>query len=90
MNDDCLIGRQGDLVAQQVADSMVVLDVETGALYQLNPTAALIWAAIEIPLSLGAIVEKMARRFDAELPMIRRDVVAMLELLADEGIVSIT
>jgi hypothetical protein len=89
MNDDCLVRRQGDLIAQQTAQGMVVLDVATGALYGLNLTAALIWATIEASMTPNAIVEEMERHFDAELPIIRRDVVAMLDILVDQGIISI-
>jgi Coenzyme PQQ synthesis protein D (PqqD) len=89
MNDDSLIMRRGDLVASATDDGAVVLDVATGALYGLNATAALIWAAIEQPTALRAIVRDLGTRFEAEEATIRQDVVAALIILMEQGIVAI-
>ena len=89
MNDDSLIARRGDLVASIAAEGAVVLDVATGALYGLNATAALVWAAIEQPTPLRAIVSGLAGRFDADEATIRHDVTATLTILIDQGIVAI-
>jgi hypothetical protein len=89
MNDDSLIMRSGELIDSITDDGAVVLNVETGVLYGLNATAAMIWKAIEQPTVFREIARDLCARFEAEETTIRRDVTAMLAILVQQGIIAI-
>ena len=67
----------------------VVLDVEEGVYYGLNPVGAYIWELIQTPQSIGELVDALLNRYEVEESQCRRDVDAILRKLLDEGMVTV-
>ena len=52
--DSDIAARAENKVAAQIGDEAVILDIESGYYFQLNPTAARIWALLEAPISVAS------------------------------------
>jgi hypothetical protein len=66
----------------------VVCDIETGEIFEMNPTAALIWTLCGDQYEVDGIVERVQMVYPNEEPSrIRRDVEEALQLLMRHGIV---
>jgi hypothetical protein len=79
-----------DVVARQVGEEMVLLDLESGTYYTLNEVGAVVWRKLGAGETLDAIVDAIVTEFDAEAPAVRDDVARLVadlrshRLLLDE------
>jgi hypothetical protein len=79
--------RRGDVMSAVIDDELVMMSVEDGKYFNLNPVAAHIWRLIEIPQSLDAIVAALVIAYDAPETAIRAEVTDFLERLGRENMV---
>lgn len=56
--------RTKDLEIQEVADELLIYDLENDRVHRLNPAAALVWLRCDGKKTLERTVELLARRFD--------------------------
>ncbi len=64
---------------------MVLLQHPQGTCYALNEVGARVWELLATHHTLEALVEALAREYDAPRDAIRQDVAAFLEQLYREG-----
>ncbi len=75
------------LLMQKVADEMVLLDLDGGLYYGLDPVATRMFElACELPDAAG-IVSRLAKEYDAPPSVLRDDLEALLEEMAAAGLV---
>jgi hypothetical protein len=67
----------------------LVVDVSGGTLYPLNSVAARIWELCDGARSMEQIVRELAREFDAEEDVIRRDAERFIDDLTAARLVEI-
>ena len=66
----------------------VVCDIESGEIFEMNPTAALIWTLCGDQYGVDGIIERVQRVYTNEEPnRIKRDVEETLKLLMSYGII---
>jgi hypothetical protein len=82
--------RTGKPFASQIADSLLLCDLETGDLLSLNTTARAIWEAIAEPATIATICEVLQRRFSVDEAECLRDVTAALSEFERRGFVRLT
>lgn len=87
--------RQGnrELVTRRIADETIIVPVvggvgELDAIFTLNEVGSHIWALIQTPIAIDAIVDDLARTFDAPVDQLERDVVEFLGQLAAAGLIA--
>lgn len=66
----------------------VLLDLDTGAYYDLNRVAVEIWSALETPRTLEALLDDLRRRFPDAPPTLDEDVRDFLHELLERGLVT--
>ena len=67
-------------VSWRVLDSeAVVLDVDTGYYYTLNPTATFVWEMVVQGLSLSEIATEMVEKYDVDEAQAREDIEEQLQ-----------
>jgi hypothetical protein len=79
-----------DQIAATVDREVVILSVERGSYYGLDEIGSEIWEKLSSPVRVDTLCDLLAASYDAERGTIERDVLALLERLAAEGLVSIT
>jgi hypothetical protein len=68
-------------------DGTVVLDVETGKMFRLNPVGAQILRLLEQGTPIGQIEEVISREYNVEFETVREDVRHFFTALAACGLV---
>jgi hypothetical protein len=61
---DSWVVRSPEPVAAEVGDGLVMLSVEEGKYFSLNPTAAAIWRRLESPMRIGELCDQIVEEFD--------------------------
>jgi hypothetical protein len=82
-----------ELVTRRIADETIIVPVvggvgELDTIFTLNDVGSHIWALIQAPTTVHAIVDDVARTFDAPADRVERDVVEFLEQLAAAGLIA--
>lgn len=75
-----------------LGDETVVLNVDAGAYYELDPVGSFVWALLrgEQPVAVGDIEEKIRQTFDVDAATCHRDLVPFLIQLLDEHLIQAT
>ena len=75
-----------DVVARTVADEMILLDLETGTYFTLNPVGAAIWKHIENGDDRAAAIAAVVEQFEVDLETAAADFDEYVEALTAEGL----
>lgn len=85
-----MIARNEALVAAQVGDQAMLMDLDSGAMFQLNRTGARIWSLVETPCKLADLVVALERSFPGGGDTLRDDVVAFVAQMRETGLLEIS
>ena len=80
IDDTMMVSRRENMIAADVGDEAVILDIQSGYFFQLNRTAALVWALLESSIAAGELCAKMAEAHSVDPALCRDDV---MEFIAD-------
>ncbi|MES2045406.1 MAG: PqqD family protein [Pseudomonadota bacterium] len=89
IEDTMMVTRHQDMIAADVGDEAVILDVQSGYFFQLNPTAARIWTLLESQISAGELCAKMADSYSVDPALCRDDVMDFIADMRDRGLILI-
>ncbi|MDH7972653.1 PqqD family protein [Sphingomonas sp. AR_OL41] len=90
LDGDSMIARRATLIAAQIEEQAMLMDLESGAMFQLNRTAARIWDLVEAPRTLADLVATLAQRFPDAGDTLRDDVAAFVAQMRDTGLLEIS
>lgn len=79
-------GNSSNIIWSVVEDEAVMLDVESGHHYSLNPVATEIWRCLHDGLSVPGIVATLADKYGVEEGTVRPDVDDLIEELRAAGL----
>ncbi len=83
------ISRASGFVTAPVNSELMMLNVEEGAYYSLDPIAAEIWGLIESPAAVQDIVAALQTRYAVSLEECQADVLSFLEKLYKDRMIQI-
>lgn len=89
MDDHTLITRRADAMATDIDDATVILSLPSNCYVSLDAVGQRIWALLDQPLRLDALVEQLQDRFEGDQGAIRRDVEQFLRELETDGLVTL-
>jgi hypothetical protein len=75
-----------DVVARQVSDGMVLLDLDSGTYFTLNEVGALIWRKLEAGNDLEAVANAILAEFDVDEATVRGDIAGLVAELRSHGL----
>jgi len=80
-------------VSRAIAGETLIVPVrgrvgDLASIYQLNPTASLIWDALARPLTLRDLANLMASEFEVEAQQAENDVAGFVEQMRAAGLVA--
>ncbi len=80
--------RDSGVLTKQVADEMVIVDMQKGIYHGLNPVGALIWDELDGEQSLSDIATGLMEQYpDVERATIEADMLALMQALLDNDLV---
>ena len=89
MDDHTLITRRSDAMATDIDDATVILSLPSNCYVSLDAVGQRIWALLDQPLRLDALVEHLQDRFEGDRGAIRQDVEQFLRELESDGLVTL-
>jgi hypothetical protein len=76
-----------DYVYCNVEDEMVLLGMEDGIYYGLNPVGAFIWEQIKEPKTVDEVRDAILEEYDVEKIQCEKDLMELLRELTEKGLV---
>jgi len=86
---DSVISRAEGFTTAPVHEELMMLNVEQGAYYSLDPIAAAIWTMIGKPAAVQDLVERLQQRYEVSAEQCQADVQAFLEEMHKNGMILI-
>jgi hypothetical protein len=77
------------VVARQVGDETVILDLASGTYFGLDPVGARIWQLIETGKSLAQVCDQMVEEYDVAREVLEQDALALARDLVDRKLISV-
>ena len=82
-----IVQRRLDALGADVGGEVVLMSVERGKYYGLDEIGSNIWRRIEQPVDVASLCAALQAEYDADAAALEHDVIALLERLADQGLV---
>lgn len=86
---DTLVVAARDQVSCDLAGEAAILRLSTGIYYSLDPVGARIWTLLQRPVTTAAIRDTILREYDVTIERCERDLIDLLDHLADEGLIDV-
>jgi len=84
-----LVSQIDDIAACDIDDEKVMMSIERGQYYGLDPVGSRVWELIEEPVKVSALIDELLLRYDVDRETCEQDVLAFLEELYEDGLVRV-
>lgn len=74
-------------VSSQVGSEVVILELNEGMYFGLNPVGARIWQLLASPQSLDELCRSISLEFAVEADACRPDILTLLDQMVDHGLI---
>ena len=78
-----------DQVSSDLEGEVAILNLKAGVYYGLDDVGARIWTLLQEPKTVSEIRDVILQEYDVEAERCERDLLALLQRLADEGLVEV-
>lgn len=78
-----------DQIAAPVGTEVVVMSIARGQYYELKGVAGDIWQRLERPIAVGDLCDRLSETYEADQAQIETEVLAFLNEMLDEAIVTV-
>jgi len=85
--DSQMLQRLPDMVFSHIDDEVVMMSIETGEYFGLNPVASRIWELLEKPHTFRRLIDLLMLEFDIDEPTCQNDVMNFLNQLMGKRLV---
>ncbi len=89
ISHDSVVVVSSDSISSDLADEAAILNLKSGQYYGLDAVGASIWRLIQEPHTVAQIEAALLLEYDVEASHCAVDVLALVEVLADEGLVDV-
>jgi hypothetical protein len=83
---EAALRRAEEIIARPVDDGALLVHLESGKVWHLNPTGAQLWALIDGQRTLRDIGQQIATTYSIAVEAVERDVLSVAETLIAEGL----
>lgn len=87
MDSSTNLTRNDNIVFTELDNTIVMMDVDEGHYYELDPIAARIWELIEDGSTVGKVCDALVEQYDVDPQACQQDTLEFLELATERGIV---
>ncbi|MCX6307170.1 MAG: lasso peptide biosynthesis PqqD family chaperone [Bacteroidetes bacterium] len=82
-----VISKNASIISSKMDDEVVMMNIEKGNYYGLNPVAAEIWEMLTEPMTVQAICDRLMEEFDVDQDTCQNEVIAYVEKLFNESLI---
>lgn len=82
--------RNQETISGQIDDEIVMVDIEKGSYFALNPVATRIWELLEHPLTLDSLCHQLLTEYDVSPEQCRIDVTEHIAEMETQGLIETT
>jgi hypothetical protein len=86
-NLNSVISKNPAIISSKMDDEVVMMSIEKGNYYGLNPVAAEIWEMVTEPLTVQSICDKLMDAFEVSQEQCYNEVLVFIEKLGNEGLI---
>lgn len=86
---DSVVSQIEDIVASDIDDEKVMMSIERGSYYGLDPVGSRVWELIDGPVRVSELIDGLLLKYDVDRETCERDVLAFLEELRENGVVRV-
>ena len=79
----------GDQVSSDLKGEVAILNLKAGVYYGLDGVGARIWTLLQEPKTVSEIRDVLLQEYDVEAERCKRDLLALLQRLVNEGLVEV-
>ncbi|MBE2268852.1 MAG: lasso peptide biosynthesis PqqD family chaperone [Anaerolinea sp.] len=76
-------------ISTDMSDETVILNLQNGVYYGLDPVGTFIWKLIQEPNDVRAIRDAVLNEYDVEAERCEQDIVNLLQELLEQGLVEV-
>ncbi len=76
-------------VSSDLGGEVAILDLTVGTYYGLDEVGARVWELIQQPAAVSSVQAAIIGEYDVEPERAKRDVLALLQRLAEEGLIEV-
>jgi hypothetical protein len=87
-NDSIIVAVEGQ-VSSDLGGEVAILDLKVGVYYGLDEVGARVWELIQEPRAVGDVRDVLIEEYDVEPERCERDLFALLERLAEQGLIEV-
>lgn len=88
-SNDTLFSIYPQLIAAEVGGEEVILHLESGIYYGLNPVGSRIWALLQEPRTFSQILETLLAEYDVDATRCQQDLEQILSQLVEAQLIAI-
>jgi hypothetical protein len=89
INSQTILSACKDQVSSEIGGEAVILNLQSGTYYGLDEVGKRIWDLIQTPRSVKEVQENLLAEYDVESDQCEKDLIALLQSLADENLIEI-
>ena len=89
LKKESLISRNTGILANQVGNEIVMMDMEKGKYFGTNRTGSYIWQVLETPMTFASLCSRLAADFNITEEKCMEEVSVFLQQMQNEGIIGI-
>ena len=90
ISTNSIIQRNEGIVQAEIDGETVMMSIDSGEYYGLDPVASRIWAIIENPLSVQALKEKLLNEYDVSEEQCQSDVLKFLGEMVENNVITLS
>ena len=88
MRRNSVLQRQEEVVSRRIEDRLVVVNLQTNRIYELNPTASHLWELLEVGRDRADLERAMLEEFDVNTSELSTNLDETLATLTAEGLIT--
>ena len=77
-----------EVMDRSVGDETVILDLESGTYYGLDPVGARMWKLLAEGKTLGEVCDTLLEEYDVERERLEEDILNLAGELAEKGLIA--
>ena len=89
ISTESIVSQIEDIVTSDIDDEKVMMSVEKGQYYNLDPVGSRVWELIDKPIKVSELIDALLLKYDVDRETCERDVLAFLEEIHEDGILQV-
>ena len=83
---ESIIKQVDDIVASEIDGETVMMSIENGGYYGLDPIGSSVWELIETPIKVADLIDILLKKYDVDVETCEKDVLKFLNEINGENI----